>query len=261
MQQLPLFLTISGKPVILLGDGEAADAKRRLIERAGGLCRGESDSGARLAFVAIEDEEEATAAAARLKARGLLVNVVDRPALCDFTVPAIVDRDPLLVAVGTGGASAGLAKMVRQAIERLLPARLGELALKLKDARDAMRAKWPGGAERRRQLDLALAPGGTLDPLEGNSADRVAAWLQTDTDVMQSRVEVIDLISTDPEDLSLRAARLLGQADHVFVNGDIPAALVNRARADAVRHQGAPSSPPPQGLVIHLRLRHPSADA
>jgi uroporphyrin-III C-methyltransferase/precorrin-2 dehydrogenase/sirohydrochlorin ferrochelatase len=209
-----------------------------------------------LAFIAVEDEAEATAAAERLKRRGLLVNVVDRPILCDFTIPAIVDRDPLLVAVGTGGASAGLAKMVRQAIERLLPARLGELALKLKDARDAMRAKWPDSAERRRQLDAALAQGAMLDPLDDDAAGRIDAWLQAGSDVMTSRIETIELTSPDPEELTLRTTRLLGQADHVFADGPISAEIMNRARADAVRHAGAPDVPPPPGLVIHLRLRH-----
>jgi uroporphyrin-III C-methyltransferase / precorrin-2 dehydrogenase / sirohydrochlorin ferrochelatase len=256
MNQLPLFLQLRGKPVILLGDGEAAEAKKRLIERAGGLCCEESDGNARLAFVAIEDDAEAEAASARLKARGLLVNVVDRPALCDFTTPAIVDRDPLLIAVGTGGASAGLAKMVRQAIERLLPARLGALALALQEARGRMRAKWPDGGERRRQIDAALSPGGALDPLDGESANRVEGWLSSDADVMMSRVETIDMVSADPEELTLRQASLLARADHIFVDGAVSPEIANRARADAIRHQGSPSEPAPEGLVIHLRLRH-----
>lgn len=261
MDQLPLFVNIGGKPVILVGEGEAADAKRRLIERAGGLCVKEDDPAARIAFVAIEDERLAQAAATRLKMRGMLVNVVDRPKLCDFTVPAIVDRDPLLVAVGTGGASAGLAKMVRQAIERLLPARLGELATALKRARDAMRSRWPEGAERRRQLDAALVAGGILDPLDGDSADRIEIWLQSGTGSTVSRLVTMELRSNDPDDLSLKNARLLGQADHLFIDGDIDAALINRARADASRNPGPPGDPLPAGLVIHLKLRHADPDA
>ncbi len=258
MDQLPLFVSIRAKPVILLGEGEAAEAKRRLIERAGGLCRGEDCREARLAFIAMEQEDEAMAAAARLKARGLLVNVVDRPELCDFTTPAIIDRDPLLVAVGTGGASAGLAKMVRQAIERLLPARLGALALALQAAREKIRAKWPDSAQRRWQLDAALSPGGALDPLDGSSADRVESWLASEADVMMSRLEIVDLSANDPEELTLKQASLLARADHVFIDGAIGPAIVNRARADAIRHEGAPGDPVPQGLVIHLRLRHQS---
>lgn len=260
MNQLPLFITIRGKPVILLGEGDAADAKRRLIERAGGICVDEDDLDARLAFVAIENRDTASDAAARLKARGILVNVVDQPNLCDFTTPAIIDRDPLLVAIGTGGASAGLAKMVRQAIERILPARLGELALRLQSVRDKMRKRWPDGVDRRRQLDAALAPGGPLDPLDPDSADKVDEWLDNGSAIPASGVVAIDLLSSDPEDLTLRAARLLGQADHIYADGPISDELVNRARADAVRHVGAPSSELPSGLVIHLRLRHGTVD-
>lgn len=256
MNQLPLFVTIRGKPVILLGEGDAAHAKRRLIERAGGICVDEADDQARLAFVAIENAKSAADAAARLKARGLLVNVVDQPNLCDFTTPAIVDRDPLLVAIGTGGASAGMAKMVRQAIERILPARLGELALGLQSAREAIRARWPEATDRRRQIDAALAPGGPLDPLNPDSADKVDDWLNKGDAVPVSGVVAVNLHSSDPEDLSLRAARLLGQADHIYIDGPISDDLVNRARADAVRHVGAPGSELPSGLVIHLRLRH-----
>ena len=118
MKALPLFHGIAGKPVIVLGEGDAAVAKRRLVERAGGVPVGEADGEARLAFVALDEPE---AAAARLKARGLLVNVPDRPDLCDFTVPSVLDRDPVLIAVGTGGASAGLAKHLRLRLEALLP--------------------------------------------------------------------------------------------------------------------------------------------
>lgn len=256
MNQLPLFVSIRGKPVILLGEGDAADAKRRLIERAGGICVGEDDAKARIAFVAIEDRGAAVDASARLKSRGLLVNVVDQPDLCDFTTPAIVDRDPLLVAIGTGGASAGLAKMVRQGIERILPARLGELAVRLQSAREGMRTRWPDGANRRRRLDAALAPGGRLDPLDPDSADRVESWLDAGSPVPEPNIVAVDLRSADPEELTLRTARLLGQADHIFIDGPISDDLVNRARADAVRHIGAPGNNLPQGLVIHLRLRH-----
>src|SRR5690606_14609460 len=132
----------------------------------GGIPVGEGDAQARLAFVALAQPEEA---ATRLRARGLLVNVPDRPDLCDFTVPSVLDRDPVLVAVGTGGASAGLAKHLRLRLEALLPADLGALAEALYRARDALRARFPKAAERRRALDAALGPGGPLDPLAGDA--------------------------------------------------------------------------------------------
>ncbi len=160
MKQLPIFLNLSGRTVVLVGEGEAADAKARLIARAGGRVVAAWEVGATLGFVALDDETAARAAADALRARGLLVNVVDRPDLCDFTTPAIVDRDPVTIAIGTGGASAGLAKAVRQRIEALLPSGLGALATALHAARGRMRARWPAAADRRRAIDAALAPGG-----------------------------------------------------------------------------------------------------
>ena len=108
MHSTPFFLQLNGQPVILLGEGNAAAAKRRLLERGGAAIVGEDNAHARIAMVAIEDEAQAVAAVKRLKARGLLVNAVDRPALCDFTTPAIIDRGSVLIAMGTSGASAGL---------------------------------------------------------------------------------------------------------------------------------------------------------
>ena len=137
MHSLPVFLRLAGRPVILTGDGEAAEAKRRLLERAGARIVDENDQGARIAIVS--DGDEATAE--RLRVRGILVNATDNPDLCDFTLPAIVDRDPVLIAIGTGGASAGLAKALRQRLEALLPARIGALAQALFNARPAIRAQ------------------------------------------------------------------------------------------------------------------------
>ncbi|HEX7686774.1 MAG TPA: bifunctional precorrin-2 dehydrogenase/sirohydrochlorin ferrochelatase, partial [Burkholderiaceae bacterium] len=162
MRSLPLFHRIAGRKVIVLGEGPLAEAKARLVERAGGIVASEGDPDARLAFVALDEPEAATA---RLKARGLLVNVADRPELCDFTVPSLLDRDPVLIAVGTSGASAGLAKQLRLRLEALLPQSLGALAEALQAARGKLRERFPGADDRRRALDAALAAGGPLDPL------------------------------------------------------------------------------------------------
>lgn len=254
MHSLPLFVKLTGRPVILLGEGETAEAKRRLLERAGADVRRDEDAPAALAIVAIGDESEALAAIARLKARGVLVNAVDRPASCDFTLPAIVDRDPVLIAIGTGGASAGLAKALRQRLEALLPASLGALAAALGAARGAMRARWPDAVSRRRAIDAALEPGGMLDPLSEGDAD-VEAWLAADeTSGEEARIEEILLTSGDPDDLTLRAARLLGQADHIFHDPDVTPAILDRARADAARTpcREAPGWIGP-GLALWLR--------
>jgi len=256
MHQFPIFLNLRGRTVVLVGTGEAADAKARLIERAGGRIVPVWEQGATIAFVALDDEVEARAAAAELRTHGLLVNVVDRPDLCDFTTPAIVDRAPVTIAIGTGGASAGLAKAVRQRIEALLPARLGALASALSAARDAMKARWPTPADRRRAIDAALASGGALDPLDAAAADKVDTWLASDAATQPSRFEAIHLTSPDPDDLTLRAARLLGEADHIFHPATVPTAIIARARADAVRHVvEAPPQETPAGLSIWLEMR------
>lgn len=258
MKQLPVFVNLSGRNVVLVGDGEAADAKRRLIERAGGIVVGDCPAiictCARIGFVALEDEAQAISAADRLRAKGLLVNVVDRPEHCDFTTPAIIDRDPVLIAIGTGGASAGMAKSIRQRIEMILPQRLGQLATAISKARDAIRVRFPEAADRRRALDAAFMPGGALDPMRDADASAVANWLVSEPQETRNGLIEIALFSDDPDDLTLRTARLLGEADYIYHDIAVPATLLNRARADAVRHVGAPPEILPAGLSLYLRL-------
>ena len=249
MHSLPVFLRLQGRPVILLGEGDAAEAKRRLLARAGAVIVGVHDE-APLAIVAIEDEAAAREAVERLRARGILINAVDRPALCDFTLPAIVDRDPVLIAIGTGGASAGLAKVLRQRIEALLPARLGSLATALHGARDRIRARFPDPEARRRAIDEALDAGGPLDPLSNPEGD-IEAWLAADS-VGKARLIRIRLRSADPDDLTLREARALAQADIVQHDGTIAPAILHRIRADARQLSGPPPAEPAAGLTVIL---------
>lgn len=254
LASLPLFHRLAGQPVIVLGQGEAADAKRRLVERAGALVLDDLaegiDKGARLAFIAHEDEGSAQADAIRARCAGLLVNVVDRPALCDFTTPSIVDRNPVIIAVGTAGTSAGLAKALRLRLERLLPQGLGALAQALFDARAALKARFPTGSDRRRALDAALDEGGALDPFREAGDDAVPQWLEG-ADKREVARHVVTLRSLDPEDLTLREARLLGQADAVIAPPGVPQALLSRARADAAQ---LPVGAAAEGLVVELRL-------
>ncbi|WP_243395843.1 precorrin-2 dehydrogenase/sirohydrochlorin ferrochelatase family protein [Sphingomonas oleivorans] len=245
-------MTLCDRPVILLGDGTAAAAKRRLLERAGARIVGEA-AEAPLAIVAIEEEDAAKAAVARLRARGILINAVDRPALCDFTLPAIVDRDPVLIAIGTGGASAGLAKALRQRIEAMLPAGLGRLAAALHAARAAIRARWPEPDARRRAIDAALDPGGLLDPLTEHGTEDVAGWIASGSCGAAQERALIRIRSADPDDLTLRDARLLGRADRLYHRADVPGTILSRARADAERITGEmPSCDPGPGLTLDI---------
>jgi uroporphyrin-III C-methyltransferase / precorrin-2 dehydrogenase / sirohydrochlorin ferrochelatase len=257
---------LQGRPVILIGEGDAADAKRRLLERAGAVVVDEAALAA-LAIVAVEDNVEAEAAVARLKARGILVNAVDRVALCDFTLPAIVDRDPVLIAIGTGGASAGLAKALRQRLEAMLPASLGALALALLEARPALRKKFPDSGDRRRAIDAVLAEGAPCDPFSAipktvraelvevlsfplNSLDTKKDSASTSS----AQTESLTLTSQDPDDLTLKQARWLGSADRIYYSANIPAAILDRARADATRIKGSPPDQPEPGLTVIISL-------
>ncbi|MDZ7587707.1 MAG: bifunctional precorrin-2 dehydrogenase/sirohydrochlorin ferrochelatase [Parasphingorhabdus sp.] len=254
MQQLPIFLNLAGKTVILLGDGDSAAAKKRLYTRAGALLTSDEQADAVLAVVAIEEADAAEAATARLRARGLLVNVVDRPEHCDFTTPAIVDRDPLLLAIGTGGASAGLAKALRQRLEALLPASIGALAEGLFAARDVMRVRWPDASARRAAIDVALAEGGPLDVLRPFSPDQMDDWLSADAAATQAETVELAFSSADPDEMSLRAARLLSRADRIHVAADFPAGLLARVRADALHLPLTDTPPATDGLTLILRM-------
>jgi uroporphyrin-III C-methyltransferase/precorrin-2 dehydrogenase/sirohydrochlorin ferrochelatase len=254
IRSLPLLHRIAGTRVVVVGDGEIGEAKRRLIERAGGIPCSETEAHhAKLAFIVLDDEKAAEAAAKRLSDKGLLVNVADRPELCEFTTPSILDRDPVLVAMGTSGASAGLAKQLRLRFEKLLPQTLGQLAAKLEQSRDAIRARFPDGSERRNALDAALGEGGRLDPRDPNSADRVDEWLSASEQPEGSRTVELTLTSDDPEDMTLKQLRLLGTVDTLLFDPSVPAAILDRSRADALRRELPFDGDYPDGLTVILK--------
>lgn len=251
LHSLPLFVKLAAKPVILVGEGEAVAPKRRLLERAGANIVGE-EADAAFAIVALGDDAEAEATVARLRARGILVNAVDRPALCDFTLPALVERGPVLLAIGTGGISAGLAAALRQRLEALLPATLGRLTTELGAARAAMRRRFPDMSERRRAMSNAFTAGGALDLLGVQGEGAVAKWLAS-AGPQPASTSMITLASPDPDDLTLRQARLLAMADRLWCAPEVPAAIIDRARADAERLSARPISPQP-GLTVVLEM-------
>ena len=201
MKSLPIFVNLAGRSVLVLGHGPAAQAKARLVENSGGSVVSQIEAaddppsnppnnspnnppnnspsnppnnspsnpqtyqGIRLAFIALDDEAAILEAVHRLRAKRVLVNVVDRGELCDFTTPAIIDRAPVILAIGTSGKSAGLAKALRQRLETILPATLGPLAEALAGARHAIRKRWSAATTRRRAIDAALASRSNARPL------------------------------------------------------------------------------------------------
>lgn len=255
---LPLFHRVHGTKIVLLGQGEMLEARRRIIENAGAIPCSEAEAHhARLGFIAGLDERQARAAAQRLRAKGILVNVTDRPELCDFTMPALVERAPVQIAIGTGGASAGLAKHLRLRLEALLPPKVGLLASGLNHARAQLRKLYPDASVRRQAIDRALQEGGALDPMAADSHIKLDEWLAREASPGHSARICHVVYSHDPDDLTLRQARDLGMADIVYFEQGIADAVCARARADAVRIRIAGGENPPldtgPGVTVILR--------
>ena len=134
MKHLPLFFDLKGRRVVVVGKGPAADRRADLARSAGAavyqvetVSAGEL-KGAAAVFVATGDLDGDIEAQHAAKAAGVPVNVADRPALSDFIMPAIIDRDDVVVAISTGGSSPTLATILRGRIEASLPERFGALA-------------------------------------------------------------------------------------------------------------------------------------
>ena len=171
----PVFLDLTGEPCLVVGGGEIARRKARALLRAGARVtlvaprldpgvrklrvrrirrkfRSGDVRGAALVVSATNDPDVNRSVFRACRRRRIPVNVVDVPELCRFIVPAVVRRGPVVVAVSTGGASPGLAKALRQELERIFPVTLGPLARKLGKARKAIMKKLPPSPARARKL-------------------------------------------------------------------------------------------------------------
>src|SRR5262249_40586119 len=244
MRSFPLFLKLEGRPVLLVGAGSAAAAKLRLLGSAGAriivvadhpsadLLGAIGDTHARLiegtlspahftdaelVFGATGSELSDRAVAELALAAGKLVNIVDRPELSDFTMPAIVDRGEIVVAVSTHGASPVLAQRVRAAIESVLPPALGRLARFAQRFRSAIQSRIDDNPSRRRFWDQALSGPigqGVLAGDEGRAArDLIRAVNRHEPKAETGHVSLVGAGPGDPELLTLRAARALREAD------------------------------------------------
>jgi uroporphyrin-III C-methyltransferase/precorrin-2 dehydrogenase/sirohydrochlorin ferrochelatase len=247
MRSFPLFLKLEGRPVLLLGTGSAAAAKLRLLGQAGArvtvhadqpssdLLAAIADTGAHLVQGAIDaahlskadlvfgatgDEARDRAVADLAHRAGKLVNIVDRPELSDFTMPAIVDRGDIVVAVSTHGASPVLAQRVRAAIESVLPPGLGRLAQFAQRFRAAIQARIADNSSRRRFWDQVLSGPIAAAVLAGDekraTRDLLRAVNRGDPKAETGRVSLVGAGPGDPELLTLRAARALREADVII---------------------------------------------
>jgi uroporphyrin-III C-methyltransferase/precorrin-2 dehydrogenase/sirohydrochlorin ferrochelatase len=166
---------------------------------------------------------------------------------------AIIDRSPVVVAISTGGATASLSRALRGRMEALLPASLGPLATAIGAARAATSAAHPGVSDRRRLWERALAEGAPLDPLRPlDNADAAVAAAIAGVSAAVTETRVITVTSADPGELTLNQLAALGRCDTLIVEGAVPAAIVDRARRDAVRLETLPADAP-EGLTVVLR--------
>lgn len=268
MDYLPIFLDLRGRPVLLVGGGAVATRKAELLLDAGAHVRvvapslSESlrawrDSG-RIAHVAqvfdpaqLQDAAIVIAATNRksinaeiavaARERNVPANVVDDAELSSFIMPAIVDRSPVLIAIGTGGRSPVLARWVRARIEALLPARLGRLADLAGRWRARIKRAFTNVAERRRFWERVLAGSVAAHALDGHDhlADlELRRELKRAAVANSARVGSVVLVGAgpgDPDLLTVRAARELELADVVLYDRLVSPAILARARRDAER--------------------------
>jgi uroporphyrin-III C-methyltransferase/precorrin-2 dehydrogenase/sirohydrochlorin ferrochelatase len=244
VRHLPLFFDVVGRKVVVVGDGLIADRKAATVRSAGAQVhrvataeRADFD-GAVLALVATGTEDGNRIAYEAAKAAGVAVNVADRPALCDFILPAIVDRGDVVVAVSTGGASPTLATILRGKIEAALPERIGLLAELARTFRQQANALIAQPAERRAfWRGLVEGPAGKL-ALAGDMAGarRTALGELNDARTSQTRAGIAHIVGAgpgDPDLLTLRAAQLLQEADAILHDDLVAPAILARARRDA----------------------------
>jgi uroporphyrin-III C-methyltransferase / precorrin-2 dehydrogenase / sirohydrochlorin ferrochelatase len=261
MRYLPVFLDLAAGPVVLVGSGTAALAKLRLLRAANARVRWYRDEAAgpspedaneiisgaapdavdltdAVAVVAANGGPADEAIAARARASRVPVNVVDRPELSTFIVPAIVDRGDVVVAIGTGGLAPVLARRLRARVETLLPSRIGELAALMGRYRARLARALPTYAARRRfwervvdgPIGAALLAG---RPLAAEAAlARAIGNPQTENPRMP--ITLIGAGLGDPDLLTLRALNALQDADVIF-HEEVNAAVLDCARRDAER--------------------------
>lgn len=264
LNAFPVFLKVRERTVVIAGDGDMALAKARLLAQSAArlrivaerpdaqlaewaaatgaeLVRAPWDDafldGAVLAFAATGDAAKDAAIAHAARAAGIPVNAVDRPELCDFYTPALVNRAPVAVAIGTEGAGPVLSQMIRTAIDRMLPPHLGRLATLAARWRDAVNATVPAGATRR-LFWKAFFTGTVARAIEaGNDAraEEAAAGLVESGGREDGHVALVGAGPGAEDLITLRAHRLLMEADVIVHDALVPEGVIALGRRDATR--------------------------
>ena len=265
MDYLPIFCRLDNKPVLLVGGGEVAERKARLL----------LDAGAQLTVVAPElDPELAELAAngsiewlagefapAQLAGKWLVVaatdrrevnalvyqsanqarifaNVVDDPKRSSFIMPSIIDRSPLMVAISSGGKAPVLARLLREKLEALLPQHLGAVAAFAGSLRERVKARFASMGERRRFWERLLGAdrlGQALARGDGASAHQLADSLFAEESQTGGEVVLVGAGPGDPGLLTLHALRQMQQADVVVYDRLVSDEVMALVRCDARR--------------------------
>lgn len=260
MRYFPMFLDLAGREVLIAGGGEQAAQKLRLLARTEAritvmapevlpeiaASRAEhlpverdpaAVARAALAFLCTGSEALDELLAAEVRAAGGIVNVVDRPALCDAITPALVDRDPLVIAIGSEGAAPVLARQVKTALETMLEPGLGRLVAAARDLRGRVAETVPEALRRRFWAWVFDGPPRRMFR-EGREAEAVAAMRAAaeagEVPGAGGALTVIALPEA-PDLLTLRAVQRLQEADLILHGEPAPDGVLELARRDAER--------------------------
>jgi uroporphyrin-III C-methyltransferase/precorrin-2 dehydrogenase/sirohydrochlorin ferrochelatase len=248
MDHLPIFLDVRGKRVLVVGEGTAAQRRAETLAKAGASVtafahepRAEDFSGAALCIVATGDAEADARIHALAKTARVLTNVAARPELCDFHLPSIVDRDPVVIAISTGGASPILGRRLRAKLETQIPSGYGRLAEFLRTQRPAVAARLPDRNARRRFWEGVLDGPVAELALTGDSHAEAALERELENFARKAKrreigeVFLVGAGPGDPDLLTFRALRLMQQADVVLYDRLVDPKILDLVRREAER--------------------------
>ncbi len=269
MRQLPIFLQLDGKPAIVVGGGAAAARRAEHLIKAGARVTSFAPSlgddfrelldqpnfrheardaepkdfeDMALCFIAVENERVAAEAWAAAKGAGALINVADRPQLCDFIMPSVVDREPLVIAISTGGASPILGRMLKARLESSIPAAYGRLADLMGGFRGAVAKAIASPIMRRRFWETVLegpiaerALAGDDRSASAELAHAIERAASGDAEAPRGEVYLVGAGPGDPDLLTFRALRLMQRADVVLYDRLINQDVMNLVRREAER--------------------------
>jgi uroporphyrin-III C-methyltransferase/precorrin-2 dehydrogenase/sirohydrochlorin ferrochelatase len=263
LNAFPVFMRVEGEAVAIVGNGEEALAKARLLAQSSATLRIIADDadpellnfiaaasaehvnaaydavhleGAALVFAASGDEALDRRVVEDARRLGIPVNAVDRPELCDFFTPALVNRAPVAIAIGTEGAGPVLAQMLRVRIDRMLSPSLGRLAALAASFR-ATAERLPKGNRRRQFWSdfFGGAPAKAIEAGEIAKAHDAAFDLLLSNTPAEGRIALVGAGPGAEDLLTLRAHRLLMEADAIVYDALVPEAIVAMGRRDAER--------------------------